>query len=236
MTKLLSVFLIFLLSNLCYSQLNFIEDEAPQGNKFLEKKNVEDILKWLLRVSHLDLKTEQEPHLEKDVIDYVMSLNRSELIEVAYSLERYHRIVFNQTQLMGGLHDYVFKISEDQIRNFVFKELVEHPEISKKPLIENLVLSSKTQIEELKKYDRDFIIGGGIHDYLITLDRPMMNKLALALENYHRKQRDEFMFGGLHDYINQISEEDLRSYISKEANEHNEINNVSALKELVENK
>jgi hypothetical protein len=223
------ILLLIVLTSMTRSQLKFV-DEDSEENKFLVKKKIDDILKWVNRLFHED---KLESKIDKDVIDYVMSLKRQDLIEVAYSLERYHRIIFNQTGLMGGLHDYVFRISDDLIRNFIFKELNEHPEICEKSHLVKLVNLTESQTEELKKYKRDFIIGDGIHDYLATLDRPIMNRIALALENYHRKQKDEFMFGGLHDYIDQISEEDLRSYIIKEANEHSEINSVSAIKDLI---
>ena len=225
--KLALIIFTFLLSNLINCQLKFVEDEDPQRNEFLSHKKIDDILRLFNRIF------QKENQMDKDVIDYVMSLERVELIDLAYNLERYHRTVFNQTGLMGGLHDYVFKISDDKIRNYIFKELNEHPEICNKSILQKFVSSSKSQTEEIPEYKRDFILGEGIHDYLQTLDRPKMNSLALALENYHRKLKDEFIFGGLHDYVDSVSDEDIRSYILKEINEHSEINSLKAIKKLL---
>jgi hypothetical protein len=149
-------------------------------------------------------------------------------------MEVYHREVSGQKGLIGGIHDYVFKISDDQIRNFIFKELIEHSEVCEIKKIQELSKSSEQKTEELKDYKRDLVMGDGIHEYLRSLNRRDLGRLAIQLEKYHRKQKDEFIFGGLHDYIDQIPEEDLRSYISKEVNEHLEINNVESLKDLLE--
>jgi hypothetical protein len=244
MKKWFLVLLAFLL--FCFvsteelGKIDIISEQVSgfQENEVVVRKRLEDVLKWFKRYID-ELKEADTPRngnstvLEKDVIEYVMSLNRTELTELGYLLEKYHRRVTGGKDLIGGLHDYVFRIPDDQIRKYVFDELKEHPEISKKMKLEKLVEDSKTQTEEVKTYDRDFIIGEGIHDYLKTLNRDSLNKLALGLENYHRKLKDEFVFGGLHDYITQISDEDVKAYILKEANEHTEINSVKALDEFV---
>lgn len=170
-----------------------------------------------------------------DVHDYIQGLKREELIEVAFACERYHRKIHGETHLMGGLHDYVFRVPDEQIRNYVIKEVKEHQELNDIHVLRDLSKKILLETEELKKYGREFVIGEGIHDYLWSLNRKDLEKIALGTEEYHRKIREEYLFGGLHDYIATISDEDLRSYIIKEVNEHYEINNIKALKEFLKN-
>jgi hypothetical protein len=180
-----------------------------------------------------DISVDIKGHIDRDVIEFIVNLSREDLIPTAYTLEIYHRKINHQEGLMGGLHDYVFSISDDQIRNYVFKELIEHPEISQINTIKMMTEATKATTEKLRKYGREFLVGEGIHDYLRAAPRDKLESLAFAVEKYHQKIREEFLFGGLHDYITQISDDDLRSYIAKETNEHNEINNVKALEELI---
>jgi hypothetical protein len=220
------------------AKLEFLPDEDFHENEVVARKRVEDVLKWMKRyldeiIASKNRTNSNSTPLEREVIDYVMNLDRPNLIELAYTLEKYHRRVTGGKDLMGGLHDYVFKIPDDQMRNYIFDKLNEHSEIAKKDKLIELVKESKSQTEESHTHDRDFIVAEGIHEYLKALPRKSLEKLALGLENYHRKIRDEFLLGGLHDYINQISEEDLSAYILKEANEHAEINSVQKLDEFV---
>lgn len=224
MKKIISIFLICLI---------FLSSKSI-NQEFLGKENDDNSNKYSSIYSFLEKvdKIISVRKIDKDIVDYIMNLERTKLIQISYAMEIYHR--GDQGRILGGLHDYVFRISDDQIRNYIFKELYEHPEICEKSKVVALVIKSGQQIEQATKYDRDFVMGDGVHDYLRTFDRPNLAKLAIALENYHMKQKDEFRFGGLHDYIDHISEEDLRDYITKEINEHLEINNTQALKKLIE--
>lgn len=218
---ILSVLLIAVIMPIQASSTDFLGELKETSSEVLTKVN--DYIKKI----RLSLQCDE------DVTDYVKNMERSELIELAYTLENYHRKVKGQKHLMGGLHDYVFKIPDDHIRKYIFDELLEHPEICKKEAILSLLKESNLSTEEEK--DRDFMMGGGIHDFLYSLESADLKKLALGLEAYHRKQKDEFVFGGLHDYINSITDEELRTYISKEVNEHQEVNEITKLKELMAN-
>jgi hypothetical protein len=229
MRKLISGILLVLVF-LSYSTMSieFLNDEKVSDNY----ATIKSVIERLKRIITEDKKAPTK--ITKEIIDYIMSLERKDLINVAFAMEVYHRESKGQKGLIGGLHDYVFKISDDQIRNFVFKELEEHPEICEKITLVSIVNKEAHKTEELTKYEREFVMGDGIHEFLRSLNRRDLGRLAISIENYHRKQKDEFMFGGLHDYIEQISEEDLRTYVTKEVNEHLEINNVEALKTMLE--
>lgn len=234
-----SVISLILLFTFCLTFSNCHVEEFLKEVNNEDKLTQNDFIKLILEkifTKHFPNK-EQKPNewnLDKDVFEYVQGMDRRDLIDLAYSLEKYHRQVLGQKGMMGGLHDYVFRIEDDRIREYIYKELVEHKEICDREKLQQLVAKSERRTEELPEFDRDMVMGGGIHEYIHNLERKDLNTLALALEKYHRKQKDDFIFGGLHDYINDISEEDLRSYIAKEANEHDEINNIKSIKQLIE--
>ncbi len=77
------------------------------------------------------------------------------------------------------------------------------------------------------------IPGEGIHDTLMALSRAELENWALATEKYHReKNNQKNIFGGLHDYIKTLSLEEIRKHITKEVEEHPEIDNVDVIKGL----
>jgi HD superfamily phosphohydrolase YqeK len=173
----------------------------------------------------------QEPSVE----EYINQLKRSELMELSFSLEKYHREINKLPLILGGLHDYVFKVPKKQLKTFILKEANEHQEINSVEQLKKLVESYKHKDERIFHYNREFIIGEGIHDFLHTLKRDELEKIALSLEEYHKKQREQYSFGGLHDYIKDLQDDKLYAFIAKEVGEHDEINNVESLKKMLSN-
>jgi len=163
----------------------------------------------------------RQPLIGGGVHDYLHTLDRKGLEEHALALEKYHDSFISE-QKFGGLHDYIERLSDDEITSYILKEVNEHPEVNNMHKLKELTT---------KKF-KSTLIGGGIHDYLFTLDRKGLEEHALALEKYHDKATGRHKLGGLHDYIQRLSDEEVASYILKEVNEHPELNNMHKLKEL----
>ncbi len=224
--KSIGPFIILL--SLAINNLN-CHSNKYKNEKSEKKDNTHShIIKGLEELFHLSKDYIRSRNIDTDLEKYINSLSRDKLIQHAFALEVYHRESIGEKHLIGGLHDYVFTVPEEHIKNYIFKKLEEHPEIQNKEMLDDIVLRQGEK--EYTKHDREFVIKNSVNE----LERKDLERLAIELEKYHRKDRDKFIFGGLHDYIGSISDEDLRVYISKEVNEHFEVNNVDKLKEMLE--
>ena len=159
--------------------------------------------------------------------DHLYAYDRDKLISITFALEKYHRKVLKEEDLEGGLHDYFWRIPDDELRAYIIREVKEHPEIDDITKIEELA-------KEFEKKPEDFEISEGVKNYLIRANRENIINLALKLERYHRKKTGtEKFLGGLHDYIFYITDDDIRNYIYREIKENKEINDVNQLEKLL---
>jgi hypothetical protein len=169
------------------------------------------------RIYPLPDEKESEKEIDKEVEEHLKSIERKEIMDLALSCERYHKSVYNMTHVYGGLHDYIWNLSDDLIREYIKKEIREHPELNK--------LSSM-------KYVGEFNFG--IDKIILTMNKTELINLSYKLEKYHKQaigQSQEFL-GGLHDNIWKWNEDEILTYIVKEIKEHKELNNEKQFLEM----
>jgi len=144
---------------------------------------------------------------------------RTKLNEWALDLEKYHK---NGQPTMGGLHDYINKLTNQEVIDYIYKELREHPEVHNLGKLNGLSVAAVQQI----------VVGGdgGLHDVIWRTPRPQLDQWALSLEKVHNNNQQ--VLGGLHDYISGMSNQDVINYINKEVKEHPEYSNLQKLNSL----
>jgi len=172
--------------------------------------------------------------------DFIFTLPRDKLTSWALTTEAYHRDVKHQ-HLMGGLDDYISSLTNQQIIDYIMREVKEHPEIANKDKLDALSTKYNIDINSVHEATPEApksvgpVIGGdgGLHDVLFRTDRDTLDKWALSTEKYHRQVNNLHLMGGLHDYINSLSNEQVIEYITKETKEHPEIASPLKLNALV---
>jgi len=171
--------------------------------------------------------------------DFIWRLPREKLNSWALATEAYHRDI-NHQHLMGGLDDYVTSLTNEQVVEYIMKEVKEHPEIANQEKLDSLttkyninVNSVHQPIKEVQKSDTTGRIGGdgGLHDYIWRLPRATLESWAFATEKYHNK--NEQLLGGLHDYIASLTNQQVIDFVMKEVKEHPEIASGEKLDSLV---
>jgi len=70
------------------------------------------------------------PHQTLSLALALEDIPRNILINWALTTERYHRTVYDQKLIMGGLHDYVNVLSTDKIIEYIVKEADEHDDLN----------------------------------------------------------------------------------------------------------
>jgi hypothetical protein len=172
---------------------------------------------------------EQRLTMGGGIHDYLIKFDRAKLESVSLALEKYHRKAQSVDTPIGGLHDYIWVIGDEDLRAYIFREVNEHPELNNIVVINDLA-------KEFENGNNDgFEVDTSIKQFLSGLDRDKLAKLALTMERYHRVQiGKEKLIGGLHDYIGNMSKEDLHKYIMNEIKCHKELNKEVAFKALLQ--
>ena len=159
--------------------------------------------------------------------DYIWKMERPSLNKWALTTERYHRKV-NNLHIYGGLHEYINSLSNQEVIEYIMREVKEHPEIASSTKLDSLSAEyGLTGAVESHNFGGD----GGLHDYIFRLPRNTLESWALASEKYHNQ--GQLIMGGLHDYINNLSNQQLIEHIMKEVKEHPEIASGAKLDSLV---
>jgi hypothetical protein len=161
--------------------------------------------------------------------DFIWRLPREKLNTWALTTEAYHRDV-NHQHLLGGLDDYISTLSNQQVIDYIMKEVKEHPELASQGKLDTLSTNYNINVNSVHTVKSTPLIGGGIHDIVRTLPRKELVNWAFTFERYHNEGK--MIMGGLNDYIFNQSNEEVISYIMKEAGEHPEIANAQKLREL----
>ena len=154
--------------------------------------------------------------------DYIWRLERPVLNNYALAAEQYHREKEN-IKLYGGLHDYINVLSNEQVIEYILKQVKQHPEIGSSQKLDSLSVELGIAKPVLKM--------GGLNDYIWRLPRTTLDSWALACERYHNKEQN--LFGGLHDYIGTFSNQQVIDYIMNKVKENPELGNAEKLNALV---
>jgi len=153
--------------------------------------------------------------------DALATMKRKELVEVAFTLERYH---FKGEAVFGGLHDNVWNLSNEEVKDFIKKELNEHPEVANLKRIKELTaLYSQGQNIRLSLADNDKIL-----ENIKSFDRKHIKAYAIAMDHYDLERNPERV-GGIDDYIGQIHTAEIIEYIERFIGTYPELNSKSKI-------
>lgn len=123
--------------------------------------------------------------------------NKSQLVQIALSLEKYYRVKKN-INVIGGLRDYIRTLDEPQLIAKIIEMIAEIPEANDIEFIENLIKGEQeiNLIEEIRAQPKETLI-----------------IIATALEAFERKMTGKILFGGIHDNGPNLSEEQIMAFI-----------------------
>lgn len=130
--------------------------------------------------------------------DYLRDFFRPELEKMALALEKKRNKIEGTEGLIGGLHDYIFKLSDDQVISIISNHLVVFPEVRK-----------AGDLEELSG-----VVKYGLRSVISQKDIKIIQKYCLGLEKYESEKTGRPL-GKLSERIDSMTVEDLLSYISK---------------------
>jgi hypothetical protein len=147
-------------------------------------------------------------------------LSREKLQARALAAEKYHRSLTGRS-ILGGLHDRINSMSDEDLARYISKEQREHPELNLNEKVNEYgLLSEESQLKDLEHM-------------LYRTDRLTLINYALATEAGHRiENKQTGLKGGLHDYVYTLSDDEIRQIIMAEATEHKSFNSFSKLQNL----
>jgi HD superfamily phosphohydrolase YqeK len=157
----------------------------------------------------------------EDLEHMLYRCDRNQLINFALATEQQHRIDTNTTDLLGGLHDYVASLNDDELREIIMKEANEHTE----------KLGSYHKLEQFSKRV-GFVDNFEVEDLngqLYRKTKAELINLALAAEVVERTHMQSGLLGGLHDYVTSLDKEQLINYIMDRAQKYDEIKSYQKL-------
>jgi hypothetical protein len=139
---------------------------------------------------------------------FLSQQSRANLIHIAIGLEKYHKKQTSTEQYLGGLHDYIMHLSEQEIKNFIFRELKCHPELDISSLQAFIQNEDNKNFENAK--NKIFLSVKSIDEILQDANR---EKLELILNDLNRQVggKYKYLMGNLHPFTN----EDLKTFIKR---------------------
>lgn len=140
--------------------------------------------------------------------DYLFRQTRDNLVKWALTCE-YHDREVRKVHLIGGLHDYIDRLSDVEIANYIIEKVKIYKELD---TIEKLdSFANKYSIKYIPHPHLNAI--GGLHDYIFRKDRQTLIKWALTCEAHDRYERKVKLLGGLDDMVDYWSNEKIAEYI-----------------------
>lgn len=163
----------------------------------------------------LDIKSDETHNLLGGFEDYAWKLDRQDLISCALAGEEYDRNKMG-VKLLGGLHDYINSLNDDQIRKILVDYIHKYAELRLAGVIEGLANIPK----------------GGFVSYLEDVSDEHLREYCVTLEKYDREIRKVELIGGIHDYVQSLSRERLIEYIKNKTEYYPEIRRAGKLEAI----
>lgn len=159
---------------------------------------------------------------EDDLKTYLNKFERKDLDSIAYACERFEREKLKTGKLLGGLVDYLWRLTKENVIGVINDYCVKYPELKENNYFEKLAgLSSNTSFQ----------------DYLNSKEKDDLVKMAIAAEKYSRKkQGKEAIIGGIHDYVSFLEKKDIIPIILNFVEEYPELSKNRFLDQLVSGK
>ena len=170
--------------------------------------------------------------------DFIFTKDRDTLTKWAFTAEAHERKMKNHEGILGGLHDYIGKLSNQEIAEYILKKSEFYPELDNEFNLERLSHhygivqhEEKHQLHNLgNKSDTE--ISGTIQDFIHSESRDTLLNWALAIETYEREKNNIILEGGIHDFVEKLSNEEIIHFILNKANSFKELNDRKFLEDL----
>lgn len=144
--------------------------------------------------------------IEKNLYDMLSKNDRDTLEQWTLSCEKYQREKTNMQNQLGGIHDYINKLTNKELIEFIIPIAIKYNLDESKLKQLTIKYEFTTKSTELTK--------SSLLEIIKNLDRITLEQWAFAVEHYDRQQKGiKVLGGGLHDYINRLSDREIREYI-----------------------
>jgi hypothetical protein len=113
----------------------------PELNNIEKLKRLTDEFKHAIKISH-------------EAIDFINTLTRDELTRLSIRIEKYHKKQLGMEFAIGGLHDYIWRMSEQEIKWNLYTEITEHKELDNVDKLKDML--SKTNVINKEEFTQNF--------------------------------------------------------------------------------
>jgi hypothetical protein len=200
-------------------------------NEFPELKSAEKLNS--LAVSY-GIAPPQEEATQKvgGLVDYIWRIPEETLRQWALTCEKYDR-TSRKVELRGGLHDYVDRLSKEELIKIILDYTNTYPEISSGLKLTQLSISyGFTPYEETQQPPEPVATDGGLHDYIWRVRDDVLVSWALTCDKYDREVRKVRLLGGLVDYVRLLKKDELVKIVMDFTQKYPELNSAAKLQEL----
>jgi len=158
--------------------------------------------------------------------EYLSKLSQDEnteyLRKLALAADNYKKFKTGTQKLIGGLHDYVYRLNNSQIIRIIKKYIDEYPELAEHGLIHNLVGKTLRTAEEVKAE-------------LKEEDEYSLARLVILCEEYERNKTGIQLIGGFHDFAFTLPKEKLLKIIGTFVSNNPELSPEHSLLDMAKN-
>jgi len=177
-------------------------------------------------------KQQQEvPQILGGLDDYVWIMPEDTLRQWALTCEKYDRTK-NNLDFDGGLHDYLFRLTKEQLINIILDFAKKNPELNSGVKLTELSVEYGFVQGESTQKTPETILGGGIHDIIGRVKDEVLLSWALTCDKYDKTTRNINIRGGLVDYVRLLKREELIKIVLDYVQKYPELNSVAKLQEL----
>jgi len=192
-------------------------------------------------------------HIGGGIHDFLVGKDRNYTMKLALALERYHKKQTGTEHFLGGLHDYIFKMSDHDIREFIVKMTNKYEELKDYKKLEALMddepapdthkfdpltknkNSSQQEMPDFSLLQENSDSLSVVDAFLKKMNRDELENTAYATERYiKQKNHIEDSAGGLHDFIWRMDDEQLRNHILRSIKDYPELDCPEKLKTITE--
>jgi hypothetical protein len=163
--------------------------------------------------------------------DYIFKTDRKTLEKWAFTCEAHEKRLEN-LHFMGGLHDYIERLTDTQIANYILAKAKRFKELNSKENLEKFGKQYSIQIEEAPLKAAPIGKLGGLEDFIFRTERKTLINWALTCEAYDRRARKVHLLGGLDEYIHTLSDEKIAEYVLEMAGKYPELNSKQNLEKF----
>ena len=150
-----------------------------------------------------------------------------ELQSYALSLEKYSR---KGEPIMGGIHDYIDKMSRKDLEKFILNVAFENKELLDEEKFNSIVKEEETQKVFLAADPEPLGKLGGIHDYIFRVDPDTLNRWALTCQAHHNKMTNQ----QVELDVNKLIKEELIKLVLDMVNKYPGLDSSTELDRLAE--